>query len=481
MEDRMDLPSAKNANVQNAYDSNLADFTPEQAAQWLNEQDEKEALLADFYRDDPLEQKVRSDLNKDIVHALRDEHPRARLERVAKLYSLSYEGVREMAEAPAAKVLGVNLESLEFESVVKTVRWLEENVMNEGERLWRLGNLARSYKTTPKHLYRCYELDLVSREDLQPLTMKELCEQNSQSIPWLVQGWLPKASTVLFHADGGVGKTLFVYQVIKHVLDGTPWNGYLTEQESVLLVQTDEPSRICADRLSTFGIPGDAPIKVLTKFQAEHLPQLVRYVEEYQPGLIVIDSLTSINQICPFKENDTEYARPLLHLRDVANDHGCTVIVIHHSNSEGKARGTKAIHNSVSEVWKLQNGESLDERVLVVEKTRGGRSPWRYKFQFDEGGFTYTYLGEESLDNESELTMEEKIRLHLSQNPGVAYAAEELAETLSISGQHTRRLVKELWAKGLCKRMRKGRAYLYHVDESCWTVNTSQTAHHHHP
>lgn len=469
MKIRMEKLSPENANVQNVYDSNLADFTPEQAAQWLKEQDEKEALRAEFHREDPLEQKVESDLQVDIIRALRSRHPRARLERVAKLHSLSYEGVREMAEALAAKVLNVNLEKLEFESVVKTVRWLEENVMNEGERLWRLGNLARAYKTTPKHLYRCYELDLVSREAIQPITMKELREQNSQSIPWLVQGWLPKASTVLLHADGGIGKTLFIYQVLQHVLEGTPWNGYLTEKGSVLLVQTDEPSRVCAERLDIRGIPDNAPLQVVTNFQSEHLPQLVRHIEEHQPSLVIIDSLTSINKACTFSENDTEYARPLLHLRDIANEHGCTVVIIHHSNADGRARGTRAIHNSVSEVWRLQNGEAVDERILAVEKTRGGRSPGRYKFRFDESDFSFTYIGEESLDNESELTMEEKIRLHLSQNPGVAYATDELSELLNLSTRHTRRLVREMWAKGLCQRTREGKNWLYHIDKSCWS------------
>ncbi|NJN87516.1 MAG: hypothetical protein HC881_15925, partial [Leptolyngbyaceae cyanobacterium SL_7_1] len=171
-----------------------------------------------------------------------------------------------------------------------------------------------------------------------------------------------------------------------------------------------------------------------------------------------------------FSENDTEYARPILQIRDIARRYGCTVILIHHSNSEGNSRGTKAIHNSVDEVWGLTMGEG-DHRLLKVQKTRLGRPPGRYKFAFEED-FSFRYLGEDMPDefDEDHQTQEVKIRLWLSEESrqSTAFAPMEVAEKLGLSNGSTRRALYELWAKGLvCRKRPKGSSYyLYYVKKN---------------
>jgi hypothetical protein len=187
------------------------------------------------------------------------------------------------------------------------------------------------------------------------------------------------------------------------------------------------------------------------------MPTLETWVEEHKPALVIVDSLTAINRHCVFSENDTEYARPLLQLAAIANKHQCTVIIIHHSNAEGNSRGTRATFNSVSEVWGLSNVD-LKERLLRVQKTRLGRPPGRYKFLFDEDNFSFRYLGEDSeMDNEEALTQEERIRLWLAddEHRGTLYAPVEISEALGVGREATRRALRELWAKGLIRRMKQ--------------------------
>jgi hypothetical protein len=196
------------------------------------------------------------------------------------------------------------------------------------------------------------------------------------------------------------------------------------------------------------------------------MPDLENTIAETKPAFVVIDSLTAINRNCCFSENDTEYARPILQLAAIATKHNCTVLIVHHSNAEGNSRGTRAIFNSVSEVWGLSAAENGD-RLLRVQKTRLGRPPGRYRFGFDEDDFSFTYQGEEgNPDAEVDATQEERIRLWLAEDAqrGRRFASIEVSELLSLSRHCARRACYELWAKGLVKRTRSGRHYLYYIE-----------------
>lgn len=164
------------------------------------------------------------------------------------------------------------------------------------------------------------------------------------------------------------------------------------------------------------GIDDDAPLAIQTEWQVEQMAALETHIETTKPVFVIVDSLTAINRSCIFSENDTEYARPILQLAAIANKHHCTILIIHHSNADGNSRGTRAIHNSVSEVWGLSVGDGSN-RLLRVQKTRLGRPPGRYKFSFDESDFSFRYLGEdlgEATDLDLAATQEERVRLWLS-------------------------------------------------------------------
>jgi hypothetical protein len=437
--------------------------------------DIKRSLLADLLEisgemlPDGLREAAETELKGDILSAsLRSSTPSAALARVARLHGIPVDLVNEVANT-LLREKGLDLETEEFGKAIAEVRDIEETIHDQGLREWKIQALARRYRRTPVQLMACYEKALVNQASLAPLTLSEFREQHSTDIEWLIPGWIPRATTLLLHADGGVGKTLFAYQLMESVLKGRPWNGYHVEKGSCLLVQCDEPGIVTAERIEIRGIGENLPLRILTNWQAENLPRLADYIQREKPDLIIIDSLTTINKACTFSENDTEYARPLLHLRDLANDYGATVIVIHHSNASGSARGTRAIHNSVSEVWSLRRGETLNERHLKVEKTRLGRPPGDYLFRFDDTDFTFTYLGEgeDNGDKDRDSPTEERVRLYLSENAGTAYAAEELSELLSISKNTARKVARELWAKGLCKRKRipPQRFYSYFIDQ----------------
>ncbi|MEO1351316.1 MAG: AAA family ATPase [Cyanobacteria bacterium J06635_15] len=426
-----------------------------------------------FGIDDPLRDQREQELAQDIYSAaVGARFPKAAIATVAKYHSLPLEMVEDIAKQLVQQRVGYDLEEEEFSAAIRQVKWLEEHIDDAGLRTWKMQCLARKFKRTVHQLQEAYSKALVNQAPVEPMTIGEFRAKNQGRVQWLIPGWIPAATTLLIHGDGGAGKTLFVYQILEAVTSTGMWNGYQVEHGPALLVQTDEPGLVTAERMNVRDIPDDAPLTILSDWQAEALPRLANYIEKHRPKLIVIDSLSTINKNCIFSENDAEYARPLLHLRDIADEFECCIIVIHHSSAMGRVRGSTAIKNSVSEVWAMRNGHSPDERCLAVEKTRMGRPPGRYKFMFEAEDFSYRYLGEETADGEDTedtTTLEERIRLWLSSDDriGIPWTPIEISEFLAISKNTARKCLYELWAKQLAKRHRSAgsRAYAYHVGE----------------
>lgn len=432
------------------------------------EERERQAAIRMAQNPDSFLQSVEEQLKNEILKALTSSRfLKVNLAQIARWHGVNLDIVEQLAQHLSVKHLGYDIERLEFNSVVKQIHQLETNELDAGMREWKLQALARRCKRTRRDLMEIYNKALCQQQPVEPLHVSKFKEQHQKDIDWLIQGWIPKGVTLLLHADGGVGKTLFVYQILESILEGKPWNGYQCDQGEALLVQCDEPELITAERLDIRGIPDDAPLYILTDWQVEAIAKLDAYIEKTKPALLVIDSVTAINRNTIFSENDTEYARPILQIRDLARRHGTTVIIIHHSNASGESRGTRAIHNSVDEVWGMSLADG-QQRLLRVQKTRLGRPPGRYKFAFEDD-FSFRYIGEDGGEEsfESDVTQEERIRLWLSEDDriGIGFAPVEVSEELGIGREQTRRALYELWGKGLIQRRRPKNSpyYLYFV------------------
>lgn len=413
-----------------------------------------------------LEENARLHLEEEILKAVTTSpHPRLELAKIARWNGVSPEVLENTAQVIVKRRTGHDLEEIEFNQVVQAVQRLEIGEPDQGMREWKLQALARRLRRTPRQLMEAYNKALCTQKPVKPLSIKEFRELAAKETQWTIQGWIPCGSCVLLHAEGGTGKTLFTYELVESVLTGKNWNGYKVQKGRVLLVQVDEPSQVTAERMDIRAIGDDLPLAILPDWQVEGMARLEAYISEMKPAFVVIDSLTAINRNCVFSENDTEYARPVLQLTQIADRHGCAVVIIHHSNAEGNSRGTRAIFNSVSEVWGM-SAPSPTERLLRVQKTRLGRPPGRYKFEFEEEDFSFKYLGEDIEEGEESANQENRVKLWLSEDlqKGIRFTSLEVSEHLNIAKHGARRACYELWSKGLIKRVRpKGeRFYLYY-------------------
>jgi hypothetical protein len=409
-----------------------------------------------------MEERVQVELEAEILRAIvTARYLKKDLGQIARWNNVPYEVVEAIAQR-LAKERGLDLEKAEFDQMCKQVQAIEA-IPDQGFREWKLQALAKQYKRSRRELIEAYSKALDAQKPIEPLTISQLRAASSIEHQWLVQGWVPSGVTILMHALGGTGKSLFFYGLAKAIAKGESWNDYPTRAGSVVILQSDEPSHVTQERLSIMGITDDDPLTVFTGWQVEAMPQLealfARRQQENNPiRFLMVDSITGINKSTAISENDVEYARPVMQLAELAARYDCTIGIVHHSNGYGEARGTKAIHNSVSEVWALTtHNETTGERVLRVQKNRVGRAPGRYLFDFDPTNYAFAYKGEQGEDEGAAATHEKRIELWLNEaeHKGTPYESDELAERLAIPISSVRRALNNLWDKGIIQRDRR--------------------------
>ena len=411
----------------------------------------------------PSQEKTVSQLETEILEAAASRNPSLALTKVAAINNLPFHRVEAWANA-LLKEQGLeskyDLDRAEYERCVLEIREIELKETDPGLKSWRLRKLAGRNHCSVEQMLDSYYKSMLVQHLEDPISLKEFRLTQPQGRKWLLRGWIPEASLVLFHGHGGIGKTLYIHHLMKHVVQGIDWGEYKvkTGHNGILYIQSDTGLASAVEALKQAGVPDDVQIHIHNKWRIEHMAYLYNWIQKYRPALVVIDSLTSVNRYSTVNENSTEYAQPILQMRDIAAEFGCSFIIIHHSNSAGEARGTKAVRAAVDEVWRIERSNEKDEsdpkRLLVIEKSRS-RITQRYEMQFDDDDFSWGLLEPE--DENGNATQNSGARWlivnHLNKHLGVRYSAEDLAQELnSASASTIRRELAGLFREGLIDR-----------------------------
>jgi hypothetical protein len=216
------------------------------------------------------------------------------------------------------------------------------------------------------------------------MSWKELSQEEFNK-DFLIPDILPHPSVVLIYGAGGDGKSMTSWVLAKHVATGSPFlvRGQLVpvKQGPVLILNGDQPKVLLQEQLAEIDLPEDAPVTIQTGFQLKEYSQFCRYMDEYKPSLVVIDSLIGCSSADSFDENKSSFASPLYWLTKNNGElfPATTIVIIHHANKTGGFRGTSSIRDAVDETWALKKPEKDSEmpassRLITIEKSRSGRS-----------------------------------------------------------------------------------------------------------
>lgn len=218
---------------------------------------------------------------------------------------------------------------------------------------------------------------------------------------YLIPDFMSKPSSIMLHARGGMGKTRLAVLISKIVgqklsmkvrgLSVEP-----TVSGNVLFIGNDMSMTDYAEYFDQQGIDSSGPdrwMKFKPYWQQTQYKVLLKWLNEYKPALVVVDSLSSTSTMIAAKENEAEYANTLYRL---ARENGTefpptTFLWIHHNTKDGtRFRGTDALRNAVHETWELK--ELTDEQraefgdhamVLEIDKSRGLRGGDRFLVRED--------------------------------------------------------------------------------------------------
>ncbi|MEA5472971.1 AAA family ATPase [Synechococcus sp. CCY9201] len=214
---------------------------------------------------------------------------------------------------------------------------------------------------------------------------------------YIIPDFLRCPSSVMFHARGGLGKTKLALALARKVGHGEPTrirgaDFAPTTTGKVLLLGNDMTPSGYVAYLKQQGIDIQGRdshwMKAVWNWDVEQELELIDLLNELQPKLVIIDSLSSASNNAAHSENDKEYARTVY---DMARFNGVQFpptcfLWIHHNKKDGTTfRGTDVLRNAVDDTWELKELETEEQeafpagsKILQIGKSRGMRDGARF-------------------------------------------------------------------------------------------------------
>lgn len=183
------------------------------------------------------------------------------------------------------------------------------------------------------------------RRDWQPFSD---IAPNLQPIKWLWPDWIPIGMLTLLGAVAGAGKSMIALDMCKAVIHGLPFpTSPASPPRNVIYVDAEFVPQVIKERsekwkmdMTKFFTMLPRPNELVDFTRPEYREQLRSMAQAIKPGLIVIDSLSSITSK---GENAIEDVRQILgFLNDVAGTSQTAVVIIHHLRKRGAQQWQQA-------------------------------------------------------------------------------------------------------------------------------------------
>lgn len=361
----------------------------------------------------------------------------------------------------------------QHQKLIAAVEKIELTIENPSLKLWEYKRIASKFGATVKELQNLWYHHLIGTNEGKLESLEDIQVAANEVMGWMLHGFLPEEGLVLLHAAGGVGKTRLFYDWAFCLAAGQPWNGIFNvtqPKRRILFVQTDESALEISLALDALGFNKTHDIAFYRGWSVENMAGLNKKIDEFNPDLLMIDSLNSVSTNCLISENDAEYARPVLALRKLSETTKKLIFLIHHSNKEGDVRGSSAIKAACSMEMKLARDSKFPDvdstrRILTIAKTRCYRRPAEYDIELDPESGKWTWLGEHGKEENSEynllLPIKDRIVNFLSAHRNQRFEHEELHQEVGGGFDSVRRAAYQLASDGIISRVKKGKRNLY--------------------
>lgn len=301
-------------------------------------------------------------------------------------------------------------------------------------------------------------LEITEDEDeTQILTLKELLELQNDTPTWLVPD-LVAAGGGLYIVAGApkTGKTLiFVYQLAYSIAVSGNFLGLPCQTGKVLIFECEESSSkvsrtFRSKGLSTYNqdvsnaINNDS-VRVVNNFDiGADIKKLKAIVREYQPSLIIFDSLRAVTKNLDVSENSSDMSKHLYILQKALNYLKVPGVIIHHMSKNGRERGIEGVAGSLSlsgasdgviMLYRTENAPGHSVELLTVPR-EGVPVNWVIERQRPKTGYWEYTIVEDKAVNPDQLRIERKILRFMANHPGTIYTRRDLAAELGFDADN---------------------------------------------
>lgn len=310
-------------------------------------------------------------------------------------------------------------------------------------------------------------------------------------VEYLWQHWIPRSEMSMIVADPGVGKTLFVLDLARRMLnglempDGTPAH---RKQQSILYIDAEDYVKGIYRRVKVWQQAGHWEAKnagfylmpyptadVLDFSKAIHRDALVERVNAIKPDWVILDSLSSglINYTF-----DNDVIETLVFFKRLMREFDLAFTLLHHNNKAARNRQSNDIANLsgaglfgrrsrvlIGMNYHPENGAEInkqtDPRLVQCIKTN---DVWpdnlHFKLQKLEpaGVMLDYYKPDTSLDASHSTSIVEQIREAIDKL-GDKATAKNIATELGYSHSWMREVLMRGERQGLLKKQGHGKAY----------------------
>ncbi len=163
------------------------------------------------------------------------------------------------------------------------------------------------------------------------LSNAELIASAPDYVEFLIPDLLPANELILVAGPPRGGKSLLAMLLAKCVATGDNFLDRPVTQGSVLYVCCEDAPVKVKQRQLAQGWEADIPVYWLDRFKLSQFAELRELAEELDCRLIVLDTLSRVRDD-GVSESSAEMSRVLEPLQELAEDLGCCILLVHHTN-----------------------------------------------------------------------------------------------------------------------------------------------------
>jgi hypothetical protein len=281
----------------------------------------------------------------------------------------------------------------------------------------------------------------------QPFDLAD-CYKPRPPITYLAGRLFEQPSLNILYGAPGTLKSFLLADLLVSVAAGEPWlppapwqNGgdpMITTQAPVMWCDFDNGRRRTLDRFAALGrarnLPENLPITIysmpvpwLQSTDLLSIGSLAQRAKVRGVALIAIDNLGAV--LGDAEENSGDMAQVMSHFRQLAEDTGAAVVLVHHQRkgngmTVGRAgdslRGHSSIEAALDLGLQVEREPYAETCTITATKTRGGNVlPFRVQFTFKDNQadelLTARFFGLGIEDNNSDKAIEREINTALTE------------------------------------------------------------------